>query len=74
MDFTGLSAFALTPLLDDRLDEAAYITIIEKLRAAGAKVNISLTLFEPQGKGAREKLAAEGITLHSIIPGPVGNY
>lgn len=35
MDFTGLSAFALTPLLDDRLDEAAYITIIEKLRAAG---------------------------------------
>jgi len=35
MDFTGLSAFALTPLLDDRLDEAAYISIIEKLRAAG---------------------------------------
>lgn len=35
MDFTGLSAFALTPLLDDRLDEAAYINIIEKLRAAG---------------------------------------
>ncbi|MDV5354535.1 dihydrodipicolinate synthase family protein [Enterobacter asburiae] len=35
MDFTGLSAFALTPLLDDRLDEATYITIIEKLRAAG---------------------------------------
>lgn len=35
MDFTGLSAFALTPLLDDRLDEAAYIRIIEKLRAAG---------------------------------------
>lgn len=35
MDFTGLSAFALTPLLDDRLDEAAYISVIEKLRAAG---------------------------------------
>jgi len=35
MDFTGLSAFALTPLLDDRLDEAAYIRIIEKLRTAG---------------------------------------
>lgn len=50
------------------------IELAKKLRAAGAKVNISLALFEPQGKGAREKLAAEGITLHSIIPGPVGNY
>ncbi|WLI78201.1 dihydrodipicolinate synthase family protein [Kosakonia sp. H02] len=35
MDFTGLSAFALTPLLDDRLDEAAYVRLIEKLRIAG---------------------------------------
>lgn len=35
MDFTGLSAFALTPLLDDRLDEAAYVRLIENLRVAG---------------------------------------
>ncbi len=35
MDFTGLSAFPLTPLVDERLDEAAYIRLIEKLRVAG---------------------------------------
>lgn len=35
MDFTGLSAFPLTPLVDDRLDEAAYVRLIEKLRVAG---------------------------------------
>lgn len=35
MDFTGLSAFPLTPLIDERLDEAAYVRLIEKLRVAG---------------------------------------
>lgn len=35
MDFTGLSAFPLTPLVDERLDEAAYVRLIEKLRVAG---------------------------------------
>lgn len=35
MDFTGLSAFPLTPLVDDKLDEAAYVRLIERLRAAG---------------------------------------
>lgn len=35
MDFTGLSAFSLTPLVDDKLDEAAYVRLIERLRAAG---------------------------------------
>lgn len=35
MDFTGLSAFPLTPLVDERLDEAAYIRLIEGLRIAG---------------------------------------
>jgi 4-hydroxy-tetrahydrodipicolinate synthase len=35
MDFTGLSAFPLTPLVDDKLDEAAYVRLIERLRTAG---------------------------------------
>jgi len=35
MDFTGLSAFPLTPLVDEKLDEAAYIRLIEGLRTAG---------------------------------------
>lgn len=35
MDFTGLSAFPLTPLVDERLDEAAYVRLIERLRTAG---------------------------------------
>lgn len=35
MDFTGLSAFPLSPLRDERLDEAAYVKLIEWLRVAG---------------------------------------
>ncbi|TDT51761.1 4-hydroxy-tetrahydrodipicolinate synthase [Enterobacter sp. AG5470] len=35
MDFTGLSAFPLTPLVDDKLDEVAYVRLIERLRTAG---------------------------------------
>ncbi|MGP3592324.1 dihydrodipicolinate synthase family protein [Vagococcus sp. WN89Y] len=35
MEFTGLSAFPLTPLVDEKLDEAAYIRLIERLRTAG---------------------------------------
>ncbi|UXY11024.1 dihydrodipicolinate synthase family protein [Kosakonia sp. ML.JS2a] len=35
MDFTGLSAFPLTPLVDDKLDEVAYVRLIKRLRAAG---------------------------------------
>lgn len=33
--FTGLSAFPLTPLADDRVDERAFAGIIERLAAAG---------------------------------------
>jgi len=33
--FTGLSAFPLTPLRDDQVDEPAYAAIIERLAAAG---------------------------------------
>ncbi len=33
--FTGLSAFPLTPLADDRLDEAAYTGLVSRLAVAG---------------------------------------
>ena len=33
--FTGLSAFPLTPLKDDSVDEASFIAIVERLVAAG---------------------------------------
>lgn len=33
--FTGLSAFPLTPLRDDRVDEQAFVAIIERLVTAG---------------------------------------
>lgn len=33
--FTGLSAFPLTPLRDDRVDEAAFVQLVERLAAAG---------------------------------------
>jgi len=33
--FTGLSAFPLTPLRDDVLDESAYVGLVERLVAAG---------------------------------------
>ncbi|SDS94139.1 dihydrodipicolinate synthase family protein [Actinoplanes derwentensis] len=33
--FTGLSAFPLTPLHDDHLDEPAFVRIIERLASAG---------------------------------------
>ena len=35
MSFTGLSAFPLTPLHDDVVDEAAYVGLIERLAASG---------------------------------------
>ena len=50
------------------------IELTKQLCDAGATVKISLILFEPQGKGAKDKLAKQGVTLHSIITGPSGNY
>ena len=35
MTFTGLSAFPLTPLAGDEIDEAAFIALIQRLSAAG---------------------------------------
>lgn len=50
------------------------VELIDKLRSAGAIVTESLILFEPQGKGARERLKGIGVTLHSVQLGPVGNH
>ncbi|MDT8867690.1 hypothetical protein [Vibrio fluvialis] len=33
--FSGLSAFPLTPMNEDRIDEAAFVGLIERLTAAG---------------------------------------
>lgn len=33
--FTGLSAFPLTPLHDDQVDEQAFIGLVQRLAAAG---------------------------------------
>ncbi|MFT3799187.1 dihydrodipicolinate synthase family protein [Microbacterium sp.] len=35
VQFTGLSAFPLTPLVDDRVDESAFIRLVQRLAAAG---------------------------------------
>ena len=50
------------------------VDLAKELRAAGAIVRNSLVLFEPQGKGAREKLKLEGIDLFSVQVGPTGNF
>lgn len=50
------------------------VELANLLRAEGAKVEKSLVLFEPKGKGAREKLDANQIKLHSIIDGPTGRH
>ena len=33
--FTGLSAFPLTPLANDEVDEGAFVRLIQRLTAAG---------------------------------------
>lgn len=33
--FSGLSAFPLTPMNEDRIDEAAFVGLLERLNAAG---------------------------------------
>lgn len=50
------------------------VTLANKLRASGAIVKSSLVLFEPQGKGAREALSKENISLYAVQSGPSGNF
>jgi orotate phosphoribosyltransferase len=48
------------------------VELAQKLREAGAEVRTALVLFEPKGKGAREKLSTQGIELVSLTEGPTG--
>jgi orotate phosphoribosyltransferase len=48
------------------------IKLIEDLRKDQAVIENALVLFEPQGKGAKEKLAKINVVLHSVIDGPTG--
>jgi orotate phosphoribosyltransferase len=48
------------------------VELAKKLREGGAEVKTALVLFEPKGKGAREKLGTQGIELTSITEGPTG--
>jgi orotate phosphoribosyltransferase len=48
--------------------------LAEELRRAGVTVEDAFVLFEPKGKGAREKLKRQGINLHAIVDGPQGRF
>ncbi|WP_436530962.1 dihydrodipicolinate synthase family protein [Actinoplanes sp. HUAS TT8] len=70
--FTGLSAFPLTPLADDRLDETAYAGLISRLAVAGAD---SITALGSTGSyaylDAAERARAVRIAVAEAGPTPV---
>ncbi len=71
LDLTGKRVL----LVDDSTTGGRkQMELASALREAGASVENSLVLFEPQGKGAREKLKQEGIELHAIQTGPDGSF
>jgi orotate phosphoribosyltransferase len=49
------------------------INIIKDLKKYGFEVTDCLVVFAPQGKKSDEKLAKEGVKLHSIIQTPIKN-
>lgn len=73
--FTGLSAFPLTPLLEDRVDEGAYRAIIERLADAGVD---SITALGSTGSYAyldrheRRQVAGLAVQLAGDVPVIVG--
>jgi 4-hydroxy-tetrahydrodipicolinate synthase len=70
--FTGLSAFPLTPLADDRLDEPAYAGLVSRLAAAGVD---SITALGSTGcypyLSAEERSRAVRIAVAEAGPTPV---
>lgn len=46
------------------------MALIDDVRAFGFEVTDCLVLFEPVGKGARERLLQRGVKLHAITEGP----
>jgi hypothetical protein len=71
-----LSLSGKTVLLvdDSTTGGSKMLDLAKALAAAGATVTDALVLFEPQGKGARERLRSSNIQLHSIVDGPVGRF
>jgi orotate phosphoribosyltransferase len=77
LDFPkSLSLSGKTALLvdDSSTGGSKMLHLAEALAAAGATVTDALILFEPQGKGARERLRSRNIQLHSIVDGPEGRF
>ena len=72
MHFRGVSAFPLTPFVDDRVDEAAYAAVIR--RVAASKV-ASVTALGSTGSYAylsrEERAAAISIAVENAGPMPV---
>jgi 4-hydroxy-tetrahydrodipicolinate synthase len=70
--FTGLSAFPLTPLAGDRLDERAYAGLVARLASAGVD---SITALGSTGSypylSAAERARAVRIAVGSAGPTPV---
>ena len=70
----NLSGMTVLIIDDSTTGGRKQVELAVKLRSAGAIVNSSLILFEPIGKGARDKLKGVDITLYSVMNGPIGNY
>jgi len=70
--FTGLSAFPLTPLADDVLDERAFAGLIERLAAAGVD---SITVLGSTGSyaylSAEERARAARLAVAHAVQTPV---
>ena len=55
-------------LVDDSTTGGAMLDdCIERLREIGVEVHHSFVLFEPEGGGARDRLARKAVELHSIV-------
>jgi 4-hydroxy-tetrahydrodipicolinate synthase len=73
--FTGLSAFPLTPLSDDELDEPAFVALIQRLERAGVD---SITALGSTGsyaylsEGERSRVAELAVTYAGTTPVFVG--
>jgi 4-hydroxy-tetrahydrodipicolinate synthase len=70
--FTGLSAFPLTPLADDRVDEKAFAGLVERLGAAGVD---SITALGSTGSypylSREERAQVAGLAVRHAGPVPV---
>jgi 4-hydroxy-tetrahydrodipicolinate synthase len=70
--FTGLSAFPLTPLVNDEVDEAAFVRLVQRLAAAGVD---SITALGSTGSyaylGGEERRRVARLAVEHAGPTPV---